>query len=225
MKPSGDPWEEGDTFTNPDLAALLERLGAEGSTDSFYRGEFAQKVAQAFQDNGGRVTESDLQAYRAQEVPPLRVRYGDYEVLGPPPSCPAVTPMQVLAICRELGWERLPAGPERTHAKVEAFRLAWRDRFKHIADPKQVAEVNSTVHDLLSTEAARLASEVRAKIGSKTAIDTGVKADPQNGTALCGRRSHWYCRFYHAYTWWVMHHVIGTTDAIGTLTRSIHHVR
>ena len=46
-----------------------------------------------------------------------------------------------------------------------------------------MAEVNTTVHDLLSTEyAASLASEVRAAVASKTAIDTGVKADPQNGT-------------------------------------------
>ncbi len=183
LRSSGEPWQMGDTFTNPDLAALLEHLGAEGSTDSFYRGAFGQQVARAFQDNGGRVTEADMQAYYAQEVPPLRVQYGEYEVAGPPPSCPAVTPMQVLAICRELGWERLPAGPERTHAKVEAFRLAWRDRFDHVADPEHVDGVNSKVEQLLSADyAASLASEVRAAVAAKAAIDTGVEADPQTGT-------------------------------------------
>ena len=97
LRPSGEPWQEGDTFTNPDLANLLETLGTEGSTESVYRGKIGEQIAAAFQANGGRVTEADMHGYRAQEQPPLRVQYGEYEVLGPPPSCPAVTALQVLA--------------------------------------------------------------------------------------------------------------------------------
>ena len=115
----------------------------------------------------------------------------------------------------------MPPGPERLHAKAETFRLAWRDRFRHLADPEQVVGVAAAVDKMLSDEylvrgstaythrerdtittlqfplfwglcdilmlprsryAAALAAEVKAAVAAKTAIDTGVEADPQNGT-------------------------------------------
>ena len=159
---------------------MLERLGDEGSAESFYRGDIAEQIAAAFEANGGIVTTEDLAAYRALEHRPIRVEYGDHVVLGPPPPCPSATPLEALAICRELGWETLAPGVARTHARVEATRLAWRDRFNHIADPEGKA---ATTERLLSAEyAAELAGEVREAVAAQKAIETGIGAGEAPGT-------------------------------------------
>jgi gamma-glutamyltranspeptidase/glutathione hydrolase len=73
-----------------------------------------------------------------------------------------LTTLQMLAILRALGWEKLPAGLARTHARLEAMRLAWRDRLTLLGDP-EFAKVPQA--ELLSEDYAReCAEKIRATV-------------------------------------------------------------
>src|SRR5207249_4937891 len=56
---NGQPLAEGETFKNPDLAALLRKLADAGRIDAFYKGDVADAIAAAFRKNGGAVTADD----------------------------------------------------------------------------------------------------------------------------------------------------------------------
>ena len=62
---NGEPLAEGETFRNPDLAAMLQKLADKGRVDAFYTGDIAEQIAAAFKKNGGLVTAADLAAYQA----------------------------------------------------------------------------------------------------------------------------------------------------------------
>ncbi|MBN9523884.1 gamma-glutamyltransferase, partial [bacterium] len=106
---NGRPLAEGDTFRNPDLAALLDGLAANGRVDDFYTGRPAAAIAAAFRANGGLVTAADLAAYRAVEVAPASVEWRGKTVHTPPPTAGGLTVLQALAALKALGWDRLDA--------------------------------------------------------------------------------------------------------------------
>src|SRR6185503_12661496 len=76
----GEPFAAGDTFRNPDLAALLATLAQRNSVESFYRGDIAQRIADDFKKHGGLVTAKDLAAYRAREAEPLSLTWRGFEI-------------------------------------------------------------------------------------------------------------------------------------------------
>ena len=76
----------GDVLRNPDLAAALERLGAEGA-EPFYEGDVGAAISDHVCRAGGTLTREDLARYRAEPREPVRVRYRGRDVLtNPPPS-------------------------------------------------------------------------------------------------------------------------------------------
>jgi gamma-glutamyltranspeptidase/glutathione hydrolase len=160
-----EPLKVGETFRNPELAAMLTTLAERNSVDSFYRGDIAQRIADGFQKNGGLVNAADLAAYRAREVEPLAWRWQDCLVHTAPLTAGGVTVLEALAILAALRWDALPAGVARTHAQLEALRLAWHDRLHFLGDP---AKVNVPVEMLLSRDytsdyAAKIDAAVKAK--------------------------------------------------------------
>ena len=72
--PDGKPLAMGAIHKNPDLAALLEALAQANSAEPFYRGDIAQRIAEAFAKNGGIVTVKDLAAYQPKLGEPLTLR-------------------------------------------------------------------------------------------------------------------------------------------------------
>jgi gamma-glutamyltranspeptidase/glutathione hydrolase len=77
---------EGDVFRQPDLAASLERLAAEGP-GLFYEGELAQRLVEACAAGGGQLTREDLAHYEVARREPLTVSHrGSKVVTNPPPS-------------------------------------------------------------------------------------------------------------------------------------------
>jgi gamma-glutamyltranspeptidase/glutathione hydrolase len=158
-----EPLAEGATFRNPDLADLLEALAEKGRVDAFYKGPVADKIAAAFRKNGGLVTADDLAAYKAVEVAPLSLDWRGFTVHTPPPTAGGLTVLQALGVLKALGWEKWDAkDPATVQARVEALRLAWADRLRHLGDPKH-AEV--PVERLLSEKYAKdCADRVRVAV-------------------------------------------------------------
>jgi gamma-glutamyltranspeptidase/glutathione hydrolase len=74
LQEDGAFYQPGDNWKQPDLAATLERIQANGK-DGFYMGETAQMTADYMAANGGIITLQDLEKYEAQEREPIRGNY------------------------------------------------------------------------------------------------------------------------------------------------------
>jgi gamma-glutamyltranspeptidase/glutathione hydrolase len=171
--PGGDVPPAGTRLPNPELAVLLATLAERDSVASFYDGDLAGCIADAFAERGGLVTRADLAAYRAREVTPLRLTWRGYEVVTAPLTAGGATILQTLATLRELGWEKLPIGePATAHARLEALRLAWLDRMARMGDPEALpADRRAELAGLLSVEYARAAAEtVRSAVRDRRPV-------------------------------------------------------
>jgi gamma-glutamyltranspeptidase/glutathione hydrolase len=136
LHPDGAPYKAGERLVQPDLAAMLQRIAVDGD-DAFYRGPAAAALASASRKHGAIVTEADLAAYSAGELPPLRCAYRGYAIVSsPPPSSGGTTLCEILGILS--GWDIGAAGfqsPRAVHLTVEAMRRAFFDRNSVLGDP------------------------------------------------------------------------------------------
>lgn len=133
----GDIPAEGTRMVNPDYAAMLEKLAAEGH-DGFYRGELAQTLVDGVRAAGGIWTVEDFEQYAVVERAPLSLPFGEHRIItAPPPSSGGIAIAQVLNILG--GYDLAPLSRvDRIHLTVEAMRRAYRDRALHLGDPDQV---------------------------------------------------------------------------------------
>ena len=144
----GTPWPVGHVLKNPEFAATLRKIAAEGAA-ALHRGEIAQDIVNAVQkhpDNPGRMTLADLENYQAIKREPLCFDYAvlakAYTLCGmPPPSSGTLAIGQILGILGHTQAAALPLGkgaipgPDFLHLYTEASRLAYADRAHYVADP------------------------------------------------------------------------------------------
>lgn len=176
----GEPLAAGDTYRNPEVAALLETLAQRNSVDSFYRGDLAQRIAESFLKYGGVVTAKDLAAYQAREVEPLRFEWNGCDVRTAPLTAGGLTILQALATLRALEWDKQPAGVAHTHARIEALRVAWADRLALLGDPQHAAV---PVAKLLSVDYAKeTAEKVRRAVKEGKILPLNTESRAQSGT-------------------------------------------
>jgi gamma-glutamyltranspeptidase / glutathione hydrolase len=180
----GAPLAAGDTYRNPEVAALLETLAQRNSVDSFYRGDLAQRIGEAFQKHGGLVTPKDMAAYQAREVEPLRLEWNGFDLRTAPLTAGGLTVFQALATLREMDWGRAgglqPPATAATHARLEALRLAWADRLALLGDPEH-AQV--PVAKLLSAAYAKeTAQKVRRAVKEGKVLAHAITPRDHTGT-------------------------------------------
>jgi gamma-glutamyltranspeptidase/glutathione hydrolase len=176
----GKPLAAGELCRLPELAEVLQTLARANSVEPFYRGDIAQRIAEAFQKHGGLVTAKDLAAYRARLVEPISLQLGGHTIHTCPLTCGGLTTLQMLNLLRALGWEKMPAGLARTHTQVEAMRLAWRDRLTLLGDPEFVKVPQAK---LLSDDYARESAErIAAAVKSGQRLAHAVTARAHGGT-------------------------------------------
>jgi len=84
-KENGKLYERGDLFRQPELAATLRAVAAEG-TLSMYSGDWAQRFVAAVRKDGGALTLRDLESYKVLWEEPLETTYGNARVHAPGPS-------------------------------------------------------------------------------------------------------------------------------------------
>jgi gamma-glutamyltranspeptidase/glutathione hydrolase len=157
------------------LGRLLKTLAARNSAESFYRGDIADKIAAAFQRNGGLVTKEDLAAYHAREVTPLTLDWNGARLHTVPLPASGPLMFEAIAILKALGWQKLPAD-QRLHAKLEALRIAWADRTSLFGDPDFVPV---PIEKLLSPGyAAEMSAKVAAAVQSGRPVP--LKVDPSH---------------------------------------------
>ena len=126
----------GDKLVQPELSAVLKRIGKLGARD-FYEGETARLLAEQCKLNGGLITLEDLKQYKAVERPALKGSYKGYEVItAPPPSSGGVGLLQMMAVLEGSGYEKSGAESAKSiHFLAETMRRYYADRSEHLADP------------------------------------------------------------------------------------------
>lgn len=132
----GRPPVPGAVMTMPKVAATFERLAAAG-LDDFYRGDIARSIAKDLSALGSPVALSDLERHRAKLVAALTTEAYGARVLNLPPPTQGLASLIILGVL-----DRLPtASPESAdfvHAIVEATKLAFRVRDRHVVDPEHM---------------------------------------------------------------------------------------
>lgn len=138
----GKPLAAGARATNPQQAALLERVAKFGP-DSFYVGPQAEKLVATVNGaarNPSKMTVGDLAAYDAKERPVLCGSYRAYKICSMgPPSSGGVTVMMILAQLERFDMAKLGKdNPVAWHLFAESSRLAYADRDLYVGDPDYV---------------------------------------------------------------------------------------
>jgi gamma-glutamyltranspeptidase/glutathione hydrolase len=128
----------GELFRNPDLAATLKTLAAEGLA-AFYEGPIAQQICETVQADGGLLTMADLAGYQPEWVEPLAITYRPgvtfHEI---PPNGQGLTALLAQNIVKGYDLAGMGHGSyEYTHLLMEAIKLAFADATTYIADPRQ----------------------------------------------------------------------------------------
>ncbi len=137
----GNPWPPGHVLRNPDLAATLRAVAAEGAT-ALHRGPIAEAIVAAVQGhpNPGGLTLWDLADYRPLRRDVVCVPYRARQVCGMgPPTSGGVAVGQILALLDRFDIAALdPVSAEAAHLLAEAGRLAFADRNLFLADDRFV---------------------------------------------------------------------------------------
>jgi gamma-glutamyltranspeptidase / glutathione hydrolase len=163
----GKFFEMGDTFVQPELAAVLARIKT--NPRDFYEGETARLIVADMKANGGIVTMEDLRTYEPTVRQPLRGTYRGYDILTmPPPSSGGIALIEMLHMLepydlKAMGWH----SSQYVHTLVEIMRRAFADRASYLGDT-----------DFVKVPVAGLVSREYAKVRAKDITD---KATPSRG--------------------------------------------
>lgn len=176
----GQPPAVGERLRYPELAKLLSTLAERNSADSFYRGDIAQRLAEEFKKNGGLVTAKDLAAYHAREVEPLKLKWNGFSIFTAPLTAGGLTVLQALSVLKALNHALLNDSLKSAQARLEAVRLAWKDRLTLLGDPEKV---KVPVEHLLSAGYIReLASKVESAVKMKRPLEIPIQKHTDEGT-------------------------------------------
>lgn len=156
--PNGRTPAIGEIFTNKNLAATLKKIAA-GGRDVFYKGEIAEKLVKFAQSQGGFHTMQDFADHKSTWVEPISTTYRGYRVYELPPNNQGLAALEMLNILEGFDVKSLGHNSaEYLHLLVEAKKLAFIDRARHIADP---AFYQAPLDKLLSKD---YAAELRKRI-------------------------------------------------------------
>ena len=156
---------EGDVMAYPSLAASLRLIAAEGR-DAFYEGAIAEDIVATLRPMGSLLTRDDFAAHQSDWVKPVQTTFAGHDVFEIPPNGQGLTALIALNVLSHFGLRRFePDSPERHHLEIEAMKLAWELRNRHIADPA-FAEV--PVAELLS---AATSAKLAGLISMNHALD------------------------------------------------------
>jgi gamma-glutamyltranspeptidase/glutathione hydrolase len=176
--PQGRAPRAGEVMRYPALGKTLRAIAKQGR-EGFYNGEVAEDIVKYLASLGSLLTLEDFAETAAEFVEPLSSAFADHEVLELPPNGQGLTTLIALNILRHLDIGRHAAGSaERMHLEIEAMRLAWIYRNRHLADR---ASVDVSVEAMLSE---RTAQQLAALISiDKAMIDPeGLAPMPKSDT-------------------------------------------
>jgi gamma-glutamyltranspeptidase/glutathione hydrolase len=188
--------EPGEIFRQSDLAATLRKLvDAEqqalkkgksrkeaimAAYDRFYKGDIAQEIARATQEQGGLITVEDLANWRVRIEEPVKTNYRGVDVYKLTVWTQGPSMLQALNILenfdlRSMGYNT----PQYIHTLYQALNLAFADRDFYYGDPYFPPE--EPVAGLLSKEYARERAKLIDPRRNDPTIGPGDPYPYQNG--------------------------------------------
>ena len=183
--PHGHSVHPGDRWRNPQLAATLRRIAANGSA-GFYAGPTAQAIVAEMKRGHGIITLADLAAYRAKWRTPITFDYHGYHVITmPPPSSGGMTielmtHMLAGRDMRALGWH----SAAELHLLAEVMRRAYAVRNHFLGDPDKI----SIPTDRLLSQA--FADSLDANISMDSATPSAAVSFPTGSAAEGQHTTH-----------------------------------
>ena len=174
----------GERWRNPELAAVLRRISANGPK-GFYEGKTAQLIEAEMRRGGGIITQRDLAGYHARWRDPVVFTYRGHRVLSMPlPSSGGIT---MALAAHELSHYDLHASgwhsSESLHLFAEAMRRGFAVRNEMLGDP-DFAKV-PTAELLSQSYADSLAASIapaRATPSSSIHVGTGASTEGHQTT-------------------------------------------
>jgi gamma-glutamyltranspeptidase/glutathione hydrolase len=138
--PEGTPARPGWRLVQPELAATLRRISAEGAR-AMYRGPLADALVAAVQSRGGILTAEDLASYQTMIRDPVIGYYRGHRIYTfPPPSSGGVAMIEALNVLEGFDLASLGAGSSASvHKIAEALKLSFADTLAYVGDPDFVS--------------------------------------------------------------------------------------
>ncbi len=150
----GEITKFGENWKQPALANTLTKIRDHGR-DGFYKGEVAEEIATFMKNNGGIITQQDLEKYTAVERIPVKSSYRDYEVYSmPPPSSGGVTLLEMMNMMELANLDSIEFNSAAyVHLLTEVMRRAFSDRAQFLGDPD--FNLDMPINELMSKERAK----------------------------------------------------------------------
>jgi gamma-glutamyltranspeptidase / glutathione hydrolase len=124
----------GERFKDPEMAAALTLLAAEGES-AFYKGAIARAMLATSARLGGKMTAADLAEFQAEWVEPISTDYHGWKVYELPPSGQGIAAIEMLNLFSLFPLAGYPTrGVEELHVQIEAQKLAYADLNRYVAD-------------------------------------------------------------------------------------------
>ncbi len=141
-----EPKKEGDKLIQKDLAETLKLISKYGN-DGFYKGETAQKIIAEMKQNGGIISQKDLEDYNIEEQEPVYGKYRGFSIYSvPPPSSGGVTIIEMLNILENFELNKYPLNSAKYyHLMSEIMSYAYFDRNNKLGDPNFVSNPIQTL--------------------------------------------------------------------------------
>lgn len=134
--PDGKVPEEGERFSNPDVAKAL-RFIAEQGRDAFYKGEIARAIVATSRAMGGTMALGDLADFSSEWVEPISIVYRGWKIYELPPNVQGMAALEMLNIMAGFTPDKDgPLGTAELHKRIEAMKLAYADLYRYNADPR-----------------------------------------------------------------------------------------
>jgi gamma-glutamyltranspeptidase/glutathione hydrolase len=165
----------GGPLVQRDLARTLEAV-SDGGAEAFYRGDVARRLVAAAAAAGSPLALEDLAEHRSDWMEPLRIPYAEGHAVSFPPPTQGLSALAVLGMTERFDMAALPEA-DYVHVLVEATKLAFEDRDRHLTDP---AHMRVAATDLLAAE--RL--QARARMISRERARTPQPATPAGGDTI-----------------------------------------
>lgn len=169
--PTGHAPRTGEWHRCEDQARTLEAIAATHS-ESFYRGELAERIDAFSRETGGYLRAEDLAGYQPEWVTPIAADYRGHKVWEIPPNGQGLVALMALRILEGFEVDNRD-NPEVLHRQLEAMKLAFVDGQTHITQPEHMTH---SVEALLGDAYTR---ERRALIGERA-------LEPTPGTPQAG---------------------------------------
>jgi gamma-glutamyltranspeptidase / glutathione hydrolase len=153
----------GKIFKNPRMAKTLRRIADQGA-EVFYKGELAERIVRYSEKLGGLFTLRDFADHRSEWVEPITASYRGFDIYEMPPTTQGFVALEMLKIIEGFDLQSMGAqSAEALHLMIEAKKLAFADRDRHLADREFM---KMKVSDLFSTKRVE---KLRAQIRSDRA--------------------------------------------------------